>query len=254
MNRLGVAGRGAWAPLDEAFAENLERSLRRLEPDAMYRRRLRGEVLNRHVAMREGLVQPPRRLREMGALGRGVLYASLAVAIAASTAGAAAAESLPGDPLYPVKLQFEEIRLQIAPPAMRADLMAMALGERLDELEELARAGRWSQIAGVAQAVAEAEERLAGALSAPGQMAVEELSKHVAVLEALVDTAPAHAQDGLQQAIQAATSPGKAQEAHEAQPSRPPEAGPPSTPGSGGQERQPPQGDQGPQKAPKPAS
>lgn len=251
MNRLGSAGRRGWAPLDEAFAENLERSLRRLEPDALYRHRLRGAVLNHYVAMREGLAQPPGRPRAMGALGRGVLYASLAVAFAASTAAVAAAESLPGDPLYPVKLQVEEIRLEIAPPAMRTDLMAMALDERLDELEALARAGRWSQVAAVAHTVAEAEERLAGARGAPGQAAVEELSKHAAVLEALVDTAPAAAQDGLHRAIQAANSHGKAGDAH---PSRRPETGRPSAPGSAGQDRQPPRGDQGPQKAPKPGS
>ena len=255
MNRLGLAGRGAWAPLDQAFAENLERSLRRLEPDALYRRRLRGAVLNRYVAAREGLVQAPSRQREMGVLGRGVLYASLAVALATGTAGAAAAQSLPGDVLYPVKLHFEEIHLQIAPLAMRADLMAMALDERLDELEQLARAGRWSQIAGVAHAVAQAEERLAGAHGAPGQNAVDELSKHPAVLEALADTAPATAQHGLQQALQAAASAATSHsKAEEALPSRPPDAGPPSEPGSAGQERQPPRGDQGPQKAPKPES
>jgi hypothetical protein len=251
MNRLGLAGRGEWAPLDQAFAKSLERSLRRLEPDALYRQRLRGAVLNHYVAMREGLAQPPRRPRVMGALGRGVLVASLVVALGASAAGAAAAESLPGDPLYPVKLQFEEIRLQIAPHVMRADLMAMTLDERLDELEALARAGRWSQVAGVAHAVAEAEARLAGARVAPGQAAVEELSKHAAVLEALVDTAPAAAQGGLHRAIQAANSHNKPVKEH---PNRPPQSGPPSEPGSAGQERQPPRTDQGPQKAPKPES
>jgi len=255
MNRLGLAGRGAWSPLDDAFAKNLERNLRSLEPDALYRRRLRGAVLNRYVAGREGLVQPPRGQREMGVLGRGVLYVSLAVALAVGTAGAAAAQSLPGDALYPVKLQFEEIRLQIAPPAMRADLMAMALDERLDELEQLARAGKWSQVAAVAEAVADAEDRLAGALGAPGQTTVDELSKHAAVLEALVDTAPAAAQHGLQQALEAATSAGTSNgKADDAHPSRPPEAGAPSAPGSTGQERQPPRGDQGPQKPPKPES
>jgi hypothetical protein len=251
VNRLGSARRGTWAPLDEAFAESLERSLGRLEPDGLYRSRLRGAVLNHYVAMREGLVQAPRRPRVMGALGRAVLFASLAVTLAASATGAAAAESLPGDPLYPVKLQFEEIRLQIAPHALRADLMAMALDERLDELEALAWAGRWSQVAVVAQAVAQAEERLAGARGAPGQAAVDELSKHAAVLEALVDTAPAAAQGVIHRAIQAANSHGNPGDAH---PSRPLNAGRPSDPGSAVQNRQPPRGDQGSQKAPKPGS
>lgn len=249
MNRLGLVRRRAWEPLDEAFAERLERSLRRLEPDALYRRRLRGSVLNHFVATREGLVQPSRGRREMGALGRGVLYASLAVVLSTSAAGVAAAESLPGDPLYPVKLQYEEIRLHMAPPAMRADLMAMALDERLDELETLARAGRWSHVAGAAQGVAEAEERLAGVRGAPGQAAVDELTEHAAVLKALVDSAPAAARDGLHRAIQAAASQGKAGDAH---PSRPPGAGLSSGPGSAWQERQPPRGQQQSHKGPKP--
>jgi len=254
MNRLGLARRAAWTPLDDALADRLERSLGRLEPDALYRRRLRGAVLNHYVATREGLVQTPRRRREMGVLGRGVLYVSLAVALGASAAGAAAAESLPGDPLYPVKLQLEEIRIQIAPPAMRADLIAMALDERLDELEKLAEAGKWSEIAGVAQAVAQAEERLAGSAGAPGQAAKEELAKHAAVLEALVDTAPPTAQGSLHRAIQAATSQGNAGNAPDAHPSPAPGAGPSSEPGSTGSEQQPASEQPRPHKEPKPES
>lgn len=251
MNRLGLARRGAWTPLDDAFAERLERSLRRLEPDALYRRRLRGAVLNHYVATREGLVQPARRPRAMGALGRGVLYASLAVALTTGATGAAAAGSLPGDPLHSVKLQFEEVRIQIAPPAARADLMAMALDERLHELEELAHAGRWSHIDGAAEGVAKAEKRLAGARGAPGRTAVEEIAEHAAVLEVLVEGAPAAAQDGLHRAIQAANSHGRARDAH---PRRSPGAGPSSGPGSAGQVRQPPPGQRQSQKAPKPGS
>ena len=260
MKGLGLAGHGSWSPLDQAYAQSLERTLRRLEPDALYRRRLRGELLNRYVATREGLVRPPQRPRAMGALGRGVLYASLAVAIASSAAGAAAAESLPGDPLYPVKLRFEEIRLQIAPQSMRADLMAMALDERLHEMEELARAGNWSQVAAAADAVAQAEELLAGTQGAPGQSAVSDLSQHAAVLRALIDTAPAAAQDGLNQAIEAATSQGNPV----AQPGLPPQAVPSfvpgsaapqsAEPGSASEERQPPRSDQGAQKPPNPGS
>jgi hypothetical protein len=249
MNRLGLARRRAWEPLDEAFAERLERSLRRLEPDALYRRRLRGSVLNHFVATREGLVQPSRGRREMGALGRGVLYASLAVVLSTSAAGVAAAESLPGDPLYPVKLQYEEIRLHMAPPAIRADLMAMALDERLDELEALARAGRWSHVAGAAQGVAEAEERLAGVRGAPGQAAVDELTEHAAVLEALVDRAPPAARDDIHRAIQAAASQGKAGDARQG---LRPDAGAPSVPGPAAEER--PGGQQQPHKPPKPES
>ena len=52
----------------------------------------------------------------MGVLGRGVLYASLLTAVGVSAVGAAAQESLPGDSLYAVKLQLEEVRMLVAPP------------------------------------------------------------------------------------------------------------------------------------------
>jgi hypothetical protein len=200
MNRLE-------APLaDDALADHLQRSLRRLEPDALFRRRLRGAVLNRYVATREGLVQAPRRRREMGALGRGVLYASLVLAFSVSAAGTAAAGSLPGDLLYPVKLQLEEVRLRITPPSMQADLLAMALDERLDELEQLAARGQWADVAAAAQGVAEAEERLAVADGDPRQTVVDAIGQHTATLEALVTQAPPSALDGLQQAIQASSA------------------------------------------------
>ena len=126
--------------LDDAMLRRLERALARLEPDPLFRRRLRGQVVNLHVAAREGLIRQPRPRRSMGRLGRAVLYGSLMLALSVSAAGAAAQESLPGDLLYGVKLQLEEIRMQVAPPSVRDDLAAMALAERVEELEALAEA------------------------------------------------------------------------------------------------------------------
>lgn len=227
--------------------QQLARSLMQLEPDALYRRRLRGAILNRYVATREGLVREPRQRREMSVLGRGVLYASLAVALSVSAAGAVAAASLPGDLLYPVKLQLEDARLQLALPSMRADLLAMALDERLDELEQLAANGDWAQVAVAAQGVAAAEGRLAVAAGDPQQVVVDAISQHTAVLEALITTAPTSARQGLERAIQASSAADEPQSGGAEHQVQPPAAPPPTQPA--GEDRQLP-----PKREPKPAS
>jgi hypothetical protein len=239
MNRLASLD-------DEAVMQQLARSLKQLEPDALYRRRLRGAILNRYVATREGLVQAPRQRREMSVLGRGVLYASLAVALSVSAAGAVAAASLPGDLLYPVKLQLEDVRLQMASPSMRADLLAMQLDERLDELELLAANGDWADVAVAAQGAAAAEERLALAAGDPQQVVVDAIGQHTAVLEALITTAPTSARQGLQQAIQASSAADEPESGGAVQ-VQPPAAPPPTQPA--GEERQLPS-----PREPKPAS
>ena len=200
MSRIGL-------PLDDPMLQRLERSISAVEPDPLFRRRLRGEVVNRHVATREGLVRAPRRQREMGRLGRATLYASLAVALSVSAAGAASQGALPGDALYSVKLQLEEIRMRIAPPSLRDDLAAMALEERLDEVEALAAEGAWSRIAGAAAGVAAAEDRLAGYAGIDADD-VAAIHRHTQVLEALLATAPASARGGLETALQASAHAG----------------------------------------------
>ena len=142
--------------------------MRRIKPDPLFQRRLRGQVMNRYVATREGMVAatapPGLPRRQMGLLGRGVLYASLLTAVSVTAVGAAAQESLPGDPLYGVKIELESIRMYLAPTDMRDDLARMALDERLDEVEALAAAGRWAQLDQAVAAVERAEAALQLAL------------------------------------------------------------------------------------------
>lgn len=188
---------------DRAVVELLHRATAAIEPDPMYRRRLRGLVLNAHVARREGLVRsrPP---RQMGAVGRSVLVASLTLAVSVSAVGAVAQEALPGDVLYPVKRELEAIRLQIASGAARDDLLAQALSARLDEYERLAAAGDW-QRADTAEAeviAAEVAVELHGQPPTPEQQA--RARRHVDRLEALLQDAPAAQQNGLRRALQVA--------------------------------------------------
>lgn len=188
--------------LDDAMLRRLERSLGRLQPDPLFRRRLRGRLVNLHVATREGLIREPRRRRSMGKLGRAVLYASLMLAISVSAAGAAAQDSLPGDPLYGVKLRLEEIRMQIAPPSVRDDLAAMALAERVEELEALAAAGAWNLVPGAAARVTDAELALLAVADERGPLGAGATGQAIEVLESVRVRAPEAAQAGLQRAIE----------------------------------------------------
>ena len=211
-----ILARGFEMPVDPILATRIERHMRRIKPDPLFQRRLRGQVMYRYVATREGMVAAtaPRGLprRRMGMLGRGVLYASLLTAVSVTAVGAAAQESLPGDPLYGVKIELESIRMHLAPPAMRDDLARMALDERLDEVEALAAAGRWAQLEGAVAAVERAETALQRALGAVGSepgsssAAAALIDEHVDRLTELLATAPNGSKRGLQRALAATGS------------------------------------------------
>ena len=203
-----ILARGVVLPSDPVIASRVERHMRRIQPDPLFRRRLRSVVVNRYVATREGLVPPIARRparQQMGALGRGVLYASLLTAVSVSAAGAASQDSLPGDPLYGMKVQLEQLRIRVAPPGLRDDLAAMALDERLDELEQLAAAGQWDMLDGAADRAEAAEAQLTALLGgdphdgAGGPAA--DLRAHADRLQQLMGTAPAAAREGLERAL-----------------------------------------------------
>lgn len=217
-------------PFEErAIIELLHGATAAIEPDPMYRRRLRGRVLNAHVARREGLLRSHPR-REMGALGRSVLVASLTLAVSVSAVGAVAQDALPGDVLYPVKRQLEAIRLQIATGDARDDLLAQALSERLEEYERLAAAGDWDR-ADAAEAdvvAAEVAVELHGQPPTADQQA--RARRHVERLQALLAAAPAAQRHGVQRALQVAeeralAAPRSAPSANSQRPSAPPGQG-----------------------------
>jgi hypothetical protein len=197
-----LLGRNGPMTIDDPTLDRLQRGLRRVEPDPLFRRRLRGEVLNRYVAVREGMLQAPRR-RQMGKLGRATLYASMGLVVSATAAGAASQRALPGDLLFPLKLQLEEIRMRVAPAHLQDDLAVMALEARLDEVEALAAGGNWSGVAHAAAGVVAAEKRVVAFGSALDSDDAEAISKHVAVLQSLLAQAPAAALPGLRTALEA---------------------------------------------------
>ncbi len=202
----GRSGPPAGPPaVDPALVRRMERSLALLDPVTLFRRRLRGVVVSGFVAEREGIGERPRAAREMGRLGRAVLYASLTMALSVTAAGAASQDALPGDALYGVKLKLEEIRMQVAPPSVRAELAALALDQRLDELERLADAGTWGLVAPAAARVADAQELVSAVeqgLSAAERRAAAQAQE---VLADVLAAAPARARERLERIIDSAT-------------------------------------------------
>jgi len=140
---------------DRAVERYLEAVRAELSVDPLFRRRLRGTVVNRFVADREGSTSTRRRRRTMGGLGRAVLYATFALSVSVSSAMAASQGAAPGDALYPLKLQIERLRLQALPDHLHDDLAAHALGERIHELGVLAERGDWTRVTAQAAAIEE---------------------------------------------------------------------------------------------------
>lgn len=188
-------------PPDDPVVRHIDRVVALLEPEHRFRDRLRGIVLNHYVGEIEGLMrrQPPRR--EMGRLGRAVLYASFALAIGVTGTGAASQHALPGDLLYPIKLEVEELRMRVAPEAVRPHLLAVELAERLEELEALAAGGRWDLVHAATERVVEVGDELEAVGVAMTDIDAELIEHRLEVLEDAVALAPASARAGLLRAI-----------------------------------------------------
>jgi hypothetical protein len=88
----------------------------------------------------------PRRRKMKLALAYKIVAAVLAVVMGTAALGGgvayAASDSLPGEPLYPVKLAAEDVRLAFsAGPAARAQLGMAFAAERVREMQQLAQRG-----------------------------------------------------------------------------------------------------------------
>ena len=189
---------------DEAVERYLKAIRAEIGPDPLFRRRLRGEVMNRYVAAREGIDAAPRR-RAMGKLGRAVLYASFTLALSATSVLAASQEALPGDLLYPLKRQVETLRREVLPAHLDHDLAAYELAERLDELSRLAEVGDWPRVASTAAVVAADYETYLTEADAAGLVADD---RYLTVLAALLERLPEPAQDAVQAMLDRAPSRG----------------------------------------------
>ncbi|HSK93376.1 MAG TPA: hypothetical protein VLA76_04885 [Candidatus Angelobacter sp.] len=189
------------APIsDEAIERYLAAIRADLEPDALFRRRLRGSLVNRYVAAREGLATRRSPVREMTRIGRAVLVASFVLGISVTGAMAASQHAIPGDVLYTLKLDVEELRYRVVPGHLHDELAAHALAERIVELDRLADTGDSHAVAAHARAVEAAYEKVV-ALGGDSAGVEDRLALFAAVLDRLPDRARAVVEAALGDAI-----------------------------------------------------
>ena len=178
------------SPLSDEAVERYVVAIRAsIQPDPLYRRRLRGHVLNRYVVAREGIGQR-RASTEISRIGRAVLYASFALSLSVTGAMAASQQAIPGEVLYSVKLQIEELRLRVVPEHLHDELAGYSLARRIAELDELAAGGDADAVAAHADVVRKAYARVL-ALSGSDDAAADELSVAGALLDRLPERARA---------------------------------------------------------------
>ncbi len=186
---------------DEAVRRYVEALRPSLDPDPLFRRRLRGVVVNRFVATREGIAPPDRtavRGRAMGRIGRASLYASVMLAASVGTAMAASQAALPGDLLYSLKRQVETLRWQALPAQFHDELAIYVLTERVNELGQLAEAGRWVEAATLAGPIGDAYQLVeeTGGAAADGVVGARKET-----LNAILARLPERAQAAVAQAM-----------------------------------------------------
>ncbi len=169
----------------------------RLRPDPAAMRRIRSAVVAE--ARRQA---GPLPFRRRPAVRYGLALLAAAALLVAIT-GSAFAAGQPGGPLYGARLWAESANLPTDPSA-RAEAQLTRLDLRLQEL----RTALAAHDQGAAAAALDAyrsilDETLASepASSTLDQRLEAAISKHLAILEALLKTAPPQALDGLQNAI-----------------------------------------------------
>jgi len=188
---------------DAALRRYIDLVRAEIEPDPLFRRRLRGLVTNRFVSVREGravAIAGVSPARTMGRLGRACLFASLALATSVGVTMAASQSALPGDPLYGVKLRIEELRMTALPAEFRDDLAVYVLTERVGELSQLTAAGRTEQASALVEVI---EDQVAAVAALDIRTATESglIAAQLDVLNTLVETLPPKAQQEIERAM-----------------------------------------------------
>ncbi|MDQ3691554.1 MAG: hypothetical protein M3406_16285, partial [Chloroflexota bacterium] len=188
---------------DEAVERCLVALRSQVQPDPLFRRRLRSDVVNRFVAAREGIEvpAPASQVRHMGQLGRACLYASCAFALSAASVLAASQEALPGELLYPLKQRIEQVRIDVLPSHLHPELTAYALGERIEEMGRLADAGRLDLAATMAPEIDREYERLSALGGSSDEADGARIERHLLVLEGLITKLPESARSAVEHAM-----------------------------------------------------
>jgi hypothetical protein len=186
---------------DAAVRHYIEAIRRQIEPDPLFQRRLRGDVANRFVAQKRGVVHTaPRRPSRMGTLGRACLYASFALAVSVTGVMAASDAAIPGDVLYPVTLSLEEVRLSVLPEEYHDELAAYVLSERIGELRQLAEAGDVTRASALAGPIHDAYEQALAEGGDAGPLA-RRLEREVSWLAQVANGLPSEARASITSAM-----------------------------------------------------
>ena len=189
---------------DDAFERYLAGLSTKIELDPLFKRRLRSDAINRFVAAREGLDTPARAGnagRRMGRVGRACLYASLTLGVSAASVLAASQEALPGDALYGLKQRVEQLRMDIVPEQVKAELAAYALGERIEEMSRLAESGRLELAIAMGPSIEREFRHVAALGRADDPARAARIARHLLVLEGLLAQLPANARAAIQDVI-----------------------------------------------------
>ena len=190
---------------DEAIERYLAALHALSEPDPLFRRRLRSDVVNQFVAAREGIGRPVRigiGRRQMGRVGRACLYATFTLGVSAASVMAASQEALPGEVLYPLKQRIEQLRWDVVPAQLHGELAAYALGERIEEMGRLADAGQLDLAIAMAPAIDREYERLVALGHTDDEAGAARIERHLLVLEGLLDRLSASAQAAVENVIE----------------------------------------------------
>lgn len=190
---------------DDAVARYVASLRAEIEPDPLFTRRLRGQVVNRYVAIREGstAAEPAHAAgaverREMTRIGRAVLYATFALALSVTTVMGAAQQAVPGDVLYPFKLQIEELRRDVLPARFQDELTAIELAERLDEMARLSERREAARAAGLLDTIRTEYTQFAELIDPAHPEALE--ARQI-VIEGLVERLPPPAAEAVEEVI-----------------------------------------------------
>ena len=210
MSVLSRPLRPASTASDDAVRRYIEELRRHADPDPLFRRRLRGTVVNRYVAVQEGAIAPraARQASRMGTLGRACLYASFAMAVSVGGAMAASERAVPGELLYPLKRSIESLRLDVLPERYHDELVAEALSARIMEVTVLLDSGQVALAASLSDDVRESYEQLVALSDGKGAPSGL-LRAHLDQLDAMLARLPEAARAAVERAM-AGLEPGNA--------------------------------------------
>ncbi|HEU4327703.1 MAG TPA: DUF5667 domain-containing protein [Roseiflexaceae bacterium] len=195
---------------ERALAQRLA-DLRDMRPSETYRRRA-AALLQERIAAESGPALAPTRValprrrtrspRGWAVMAMRLTLVGAALVLSLLGVGYVAAQSLPGEALYPVKRQLEEAQVTLSSPASQDELRLRLADRRLAELQRLVeRAAPSDQIARAA-----AEYRSALAQIRDGADDQRLLTVHIGVLGVLLDVAAPEARPPLASALEQAAA------------------------------------------------